>query len=88
MEIFSVLLIVLGVVVLVKLFSAGLYILSIPIKLVFLLLSIIFSIFLIIPFGIFSGLISLLMIPFAIIIPLLPIVLIVAGVLLLAKRSN
>jgi hypothetical protein len=88
MEIFSVLLIVLAVVVLVKLFSAGLYILSIPIKLVFLLLSIIFTVVLIIPFGIFSGLVSLLLIPFAIIIPFLPVILIVLGVLLLAKRSN
>ena len=88
MEIFSILLIVLGVVVLLKLFSAGLYILSIPIKLVFLLLSIIFTIVLIIPLGIFSGLFSLLLIPFAIIIPFLPIILIVVGVFLLAKHSN
>ena len=88
MEIFSIVLILLGVVLLAKVLSAWLYILSIPLKFIFILLTIIISVVFIIPFGILSGLFSVLLIPFAVLIPLLPIFLIVAGIFLLMKHSN
>ncbi len=87
MEIFAVLLIVATAWILIKIFSAGIYLLTIPIKIVLAILSVLLSVFILIPLGIVTGLFAIVLTPFALIIPLLPIILVIAGVVLLVRRS-
>jgi len=87
MELISILLLVICAVVFIKVLAfflhAGIFVLTIPLKILGLLLTLLFLVFILIP----AGLATVFIIPLAIITPLVPFVLIIAVVMLLLRRS-
>jgi hypothetical protein len=87
MEIISVLLLIICAVVFLKVLAfflhAGIFVLTIPLKILGLLLTLLFTVFILIP----AGLATVFLIPLAIITPLIPLLLIIAAVVLLLRRS-
>ena len=87
MEILAILFILFSVWVFFKILSAGVLLITIPLKIIGAIVFSVIMVILAIPLGIVSGLIGLLAIPFAILIPLAPVVLVLAGIYLLLKNS-
>ena len=87
MELISILLLIICAVVFFKVlaffFHAGIFVLTIPLKILGLLLTLLFTVFILIP----AGLATVFLIPLAIITPLIPLLLIIAAVVLLLRRS-
>jgi hypothetical protein len=89
MEFLALALIIIFAVIILKVFvHLGIFMITLPFKILSTLLSIIIVGFIMIPLGIVGGLAALIAIPIAILIPLIPIVLILWGVFLLGKSSK
>lgn len=91
MELFGILFIVLIAWLFLKLlavfFNVTVFAIALPFKILALFLGLFLGVVLLIPLGLFAGLMGLLIAPFAILLPLLPIVLIALGVVLLIRNS-
>lgn len=68
-------------------FEVAIFAIALPFKILAFVLATIFGVFLLIPFGIFAGLLGVLLAPFAILAVLLPFVLIAIGLVLIFKNS-
>ena len=89
MEIIALLLIVIFSFVILKVFvHVGVFMITLPLKILSIVLSTLIVVLVLIPLGIVGGLAALIAIPFAILIPLIPIALILWGVYLLGKSSR
>lgn len=90
MEIITLLLIVFIAYVVLKLFAAffhvGIWLLALPFKLLAVVLSSLFVIFVFIPLGVVGALLSLIALPVALLVFLLPFLLIAAGLWLLLRQ--
>jgi hypothetical protein len=89
MELIALLLIVLFSIIILKVFvHIGVFMITLPFKILSVILSALIVFLILIPLGIVGGLAALIAIPIAVIIPLIPIVLILWGVYLLGKSSR
>jgi hypothetical protein len=89
MELIALVLIVIFSIVILKIFvHVGIFVITLPFKILSIVLSTLIVLLIMIPLGIVGGLAALVAIPFAILIPLIPIVLILWGVYLLGKSSR
>ena len=89
MELIGLLFIVFLVVIALKVFfNVAIFAITLPFKLLGLLLAGLFCMVFIIPFGIFAGLLGLLLAPLIILVKLAPLLLIVFGIYLLVKHSQ
>ena len=90
MELIILLLIILVAYIIMKLmtvfFHAGIWLLALPFKLLALLLSSIIVVFVLVPLGVVGALLSLLAVPLAFFIYLLPFLLIILGLWLLQRQ--
>ena len=91
MEVIAVLLIILFSIIFLKilalLFHVGIFMLTLPFKLLAVLLSVLFVVFVLIPIGLVGGLVGLILLPLTILIPILPLALILVGLYFLLKKS-
>ena len=91
MEIISILLIIGLAFVFLKalalMLHVGIWMLALPFKILAVLLSAFVVVFVFIPVGLVGALAGLILLPFALIVPLLPFILIAAGVIWLLRRS-
>ena len=91
MEVLSVLLIAVFVVIFLKLFSillhTGVFLLTLPIKILSVLLSLFVVLIVLVPVGIVGALAGLLAVPLIVVVLLLPFFLILYGIYLLINRS-
>ncbi len=87
MELLAIIFIAFWILILFKLLSIGVYLLTIPIKIVFVILSLLLSVFIIIPLVVASGLFVILFAPVTALISLLPFILVIFGIVLLVKNS-
>ena len=92
MEILGILLIVIIVVAFLKflglIFHAGLWAIALPFKIIGALLVTLITIAVFIPLGILGALASIIMIPFALTIPLVPFLLVGLGVWLIVRKNG
>lgn len=90
MEIIGILLVVLVGVMFLKLFAVffqvGIFVLTLPLKILAFALSGLLVFFVFIPLGLVAGIVGLIVVPFALLTPLLPLVLIGLGIWALARR--
>ncbi len=71
--------------VLLLIFKAGFWVLTLPLQILLGLIAAIFAIVLIIPLALLAGIFGLVLAPFALLVPLLPVLLIVGGIYLLLR---
>lgn len=89
MEIIALLLIIFCSVIILKVFvHLGIFMITLPFKLLALVISVLVVVLIMIPLGIVGGLAALITIPVVILIPLIPVVLVLWGVYLLGKSSK
>ena len=89
MEIIALLLIVIFSIVILKVFvHVGIFMITLPFKILSIVLSTLIVVLILIPLGIVGALAALIAIPFAILILLIPVALILWGVYLLGKSSK
>jgi hypothetical protein len=69
------------------LLNVGIFMLTIPIKILAFILATFAVVFVLVPVGLVSGLAGLILVPLVILIPLLPFALLLIGVILLLKKS-
>ena len=91
MEIIAILLIIVVAILFLKILSfllnVGIFMLTIPIKILDFILATFVVVFVLVPVGLVSGLAGLILVPLVILIPLLPFSLLLIGVILLLKKS-
>lgn len=68
-------------------FDVAIFAIALPFKILAIVFGAIFGVFLLIPLGLFAGLLGLLIAPLAIIGALLPVILIAIGIILVFKNS-
>ena len=91
MEVIAVLLIILFSIIFLKIlalmFHVGIFMLTLPFKLLAVLVSVLLVVFVLIPIGVVGGLVGLILLPLTILIPILPLALILMGLYFLLKKS-
>lgn len=86
MEIIAIMMIVLLSLLFIKVFvHLGIFVITLPFKILIFFISALLVIFLLIPLGVIAGLAAVLIAPFALMIPVLPLILIIVGLVLLFK---
>ena len=89
MELIALLLIILFSIIILKVFvHIGVFMITLPFKIISVVLSTLIVLLVLIPLGIVGGIAALIAIPIAVVIPLIPIALILWGVYLLGKSSR
>lgn len=92
MEIIGILIGVLIIILLLKLlgflFHAGIWAITLPFKIIGVIIGAIITVAVLIPLGIFGAIASIILIPFVLIIPLTPFLLVGLGIWLLVRKNG
>ena len=89
MELIGLVLIIVFSIIFLKIFvNLGIFLITLPIKILAVLFSTLLVVFVLVPLGIVGGIAALIVAPFAILIPILPVALILFGLYLLFRPSK
>lgn len=67
-------------------FHAGVFMIALPFTILGLVIALVLTPLILVPLGLFAGLAGILLMPFAFVLPLLPVLIIAAGIWLLLKN--